>query len=174
MDSVSRSSSPWAPQQAMVPSALSPQVWNGPAETWTNGMLELWAGLATVVASGRSVASWVGSATVVASGCSVASWDGVSAGMVGVRPSVSCAPAGKVGSWAGCLACVDVGPLLASGSGVAAWAQPANTSARVAAVRQRIASPELSRRRETVMFCFFLTLGCLLGIAQIKLIPPTM
>ena len=32
-ESVRRSSSPWVPQQVMVPSSRSPQVWNGPAET---------------------------------------------------------------------------------------------------------------------------------------------
>ena len=166
-DSVRRSSSPWTPQQAMVPSARSPQVWNGPAETWVNGMPELGAFVDTVRTSGCSVTSGVGVDTVGTSGCSVASWEGVGAGMVGVRPSVSCVPAGDVGSWVGCPACVGVGPLPASGSGVAAWAQPANTSARVAAVRQRIARLDLSRSRETTNFCFVLSRCCsyLNGIA---------
>ena len=101
-----------------------------------NGMLEIWPGLATVVTSG----------------CSVASWRGAGVGMVGVRPSASGPAAGAVGSWVGCLACVGVGPLLRTGSSVAAWEQAANTSTRVVAARQRTVRTGLVRRRGIVIF----------------------
>ena len=101
-----------------------------------NGMLEIWPGLATVVTSGCSVASCGGG------------WR-----RYGRRSSVCIRRCcGGVGSWVGCLACVGVGPLLRTGSGVAAWAQAANTSTRVVAARQRTVSTGLVRRRGIVIF----------------------
>ena len=85
-----------------------------------NGMLEIW---------------WSGHCRDFGLLCGFL--EGVGVGMVGVRPSASGPAAGAVGSWVGCLACVGVGPLLRTGSGVAAWEQAANTSTRVVAARQR-------------------------------------
>ena len=60
-----------------------------------------------------------------------------------------------LGTWAagvGCSACVDVGPLLWSRSGVAAESHPMNTRTRVATARQRTNNLGLGRRWETVIF----------------------
>ena len=120
--SVSRSSSPLAPQQLMLPFARSPQGWWKLAETRMNGLLECRFGLATVVASWCSVASWKGvgvhmvgvpspvSGTVARAGVGIdmtgvraplsgtAAREEVGAGMVGVYASLPDAAAWDVGS----------------------------------------------------------------------------
>ena len=133
VDSVRRSSSPWAPQQMMVPSVLSPQVWNIPAETWTNGAPESFVVLVPCVVPGSSA----GAGGVAAL---VASRGGVGAGTVGVNA----AEAAGVGMGVACSAGCRAGVCSGSASGVGAnaesntpgsvgWPQAASTAASMAA-----------------------------------------
>ena len=147
VDSVRRSSSPWAPQQMMVPSVLSPQVWNIPAETWTNGAPESFVVLVPGVVPGSSA----GAGGVAAL---VASRGGVGAGTVGVNA----AEAAGVGMGVTCSAGCRAGVCSGSASGVGAnpesnspgsvgWPQAASTAASMAAASSTNAARTSAGRR---------------------------